>query len=100
MIPTEIATRTRNAVGPIAQMYGHGPVTVIRENWVDPDQNEQTVFICLDCGYTATDNRLFAHEECNRDLNPITQTWRELLEEEDHDTFPEPDPDSEWPIED
>lgn len=74
-------------------MYGHGPVTVISK--------EKPLYVCLDCGYVAHDNRLFAHEECERKDNPIGQTWREYLDLNEHDgVLPEPDADEAWPITD
>lgn len=86
----ELEVDTRHAVGPLTEMYGHGPVTIIGED--DP------VFVCFDCGYTTHDNRLFAHKECDREKNPITQTWRERLEAVGAaDLFPEPDTDGELP---
>jgi len=100
----EIETDTHNGVGPLAEMYGHGPVTVIREKQEHPQRTAAArtrVFICLDCGFTAADNRLFAHEACNRENNDINQTWREYLNEEDSGghNLPVPDDDAEWPIE-
>lgn len=90
------------AVGPIPDMYGHGPVTVIQERTEteEPQSDTASLFVCLDCGYTAHDNRLLAHENCDRKRNPITQTWREFLADEDADTLPHAAPDEGWPIED
>lgn len=67
----ELPVATHHSVGPTPRLYGHGPVTDIGGH----------VRVCLDCGYTAHDVRLFAHEECDRDENPVHTTWRERLEE-------------------
>lgn len=57
-------------IGPTGEQFGHGPVIVFGDE----------LFACLDCGYVADDNRLLAHEECNREDNPITETLRERYE--------------------
>lgn len=83
----EIEIDTHKAVGPATEMYGHGPVAIIQDKEVrDHDTDEgTTLFVCLDCGYAAADDRMLAHEDCDREDNPITKTWREYLSE---DEFP------------
>lgn len=71
----ELEIDTRHGVGPTTDVYHHGPVLSFMEG----------LHVCLRCGYTADNPRLFLHEECERDLNPINKTWGEYLE------------DSEWP---
>lgn len=61
-------------VGPYEDMYDHTLVMVIQ----DPDDRQDTIFACLNCGYTHNDNRMFAHEECNRDDNGINETFSEF----------------------
>jgi hypothetical protein len=72
------------AVGPNPDLYGHGPATVIGRH---DDADDTPIWICLDCGYTAGDPRLFAHVECDPDENPLS-AWRERI---DNDGFPEPE---------
>lgn len=87
---TEIETDTHVAIGPLADTYGHGPLTIIGD-----------IYACLDCGYVAADNRLFAHTECDREQNPINQSWREYLDAEGplDNALPTRDPDKDWPVE-
>lgn len=85
----EIDVDTHKSVGPVPDMYGHGPVILIGAE----------LAVCLDCGYTAGDNRLLAHVECDRDKNPINTTLREHIEDGDNDGFPDASNPDEWPIE-
>lgn len=99
---TDIEAGEYHAVGPIADVYGHGPVTIIQEEEVKDHATEagDTLFVCLDCGYTDEDYRLFAHQKCDRLYNNITTTWREYIRDEKFDgPLPTPDPDEEWPHE-
>lgn len=83
----EIATDEHKAVGPYTDVFGHGPVTVIA-----PDgRSGHELVVCLDCGYTADDLRMFSFEECNREDNPINMTWRERIEKRG---FADPEEDS------
>lgn len=87
-----IETDVHYGVGPYVDMYGHGPVTVFNRPETRPETGETRqvaqFFVCLDCGYVAPDNRLFLHEECDPDDNPITKSWRRHIEE---DGFPSND---------
>lgn len=101
----KIETAEHKAVGPNADMYGHGPVTAVM-SWTKASdaigkhgEIEPELFICLDCGYTVADNRLLAHVECDRTENPIPKTWRELLDQQGGPSLPEPADDESWPIE-
>jgi hypothetical protein len=67
---TEIPVDTHHRVGPLVDRGGHGPVTCIVPH----------LWVCLDCGYTAADDRRFSHVDCDRAENPINQTWRERLD--------------------
>lgn len=98
---TDIETDVHNSVGPTEDMYGHGPVTVIQERAVSDRSSDDgtTLFVCLDCGYTCHDNRMLAHEECERMENGITSTWREWFDKNDATDLPPPSDDEEWPIE-
>jgi len=83
----EITIDTKKSVGPIADMYGHGPVIFIqeivenRESLGHGPEIAESIWICLDCGYTCDDRRMFMHQECNREDNRANQTMREHLEE-------------------
>ena len=69
------------AVGPVTDMYSHGPVTVM--TFGDGSrETEEFMAVCLDCGYVASDARKLFHVECDRADNPINQTWRERLDDE------------------
>ncbi len=97
----EIEVDKHKRVGPYPDMYGHGPVAVIQDPELADQSNDEgmTLFVCLDCGYTAHDNRLFAHEECDPEKNGMNTTWREWFAEDNARNLPEAD-DEEWPIED
>jgi hypothetical protein len=98
---TDIETDTHHAVGPMEDMYGHGPVTAIQEAAVrDHDTDEgTTLFVCLDCGYVVTDNRLLAHEACDREANSINTTWREKLESAGLGELPVASNEDQFPVE-
>lgn len=91
-----IDTNEYKGVGPVEEMYGHGPVTAL----VPDGEDAAELFICLDCGYTTRDDRMLAHQECDREQNNINQTWRERLEdrEDDEDVLPTHDAEN-YPIE-
>lgn len=46
--------------------YGHDRLTIMGE-----------LRVCLDCGYVHDDVRDFYHVDCEREKNPINETWRE-----------------------
>jgi hypothetical protein len=78
----EIPVNTHHRVGPTVDEYGHGPVTCIVPH----------LWVCLDCGFTAHDNRAFAGADCDREENEINQSWRERLDKyEFPDAFDERD---------
>lgn len=82
---TRFGSGQHNRVGPYTDIYDHGPVIVMQDG--DPrDDGTNTLFVCLDCGYTATDTRELLHPDCDREENRITQTLREHIEE---DGFPD-----------
>jgi len=66
----EIPVNTHHPVGPVVDMYGHGPVTCIGSH----------IWACLDCGYTTHDKRVLLEVDCEREENVINQTWRERLD--------------------
>lgn len=76
---TEVKVDVHKRVGPLCDMFGHGPVTVIQDLGDDEDTD---LWVCQDCGYVTDDNRMFMHEECNRSDNEINQTWRERVEKD------------------
>lgn len=82
---TEIDTNRHFPVGPITDVYDHGPVTIIgpatQQDQHPKDSDSGTLAVCLDCGYVVGDVRSLRHEECDRSKNTINQTWRERLEE-------------------
>lgn len=94
---TEIQTDEYKRVGPYPDMFGHGPVTVI----CDPEQGAAELWVCLDCGYTAEDNRLFAHNGCDAEKNLINQSWREFIAntDENQPALPVSSNTSQFPIE-
>jgi len=68
-------------VGPITDMYGHGPVTAI--DFRDGNRNSgKLLAVCLDCGYVAPDAKMLFDVECDEEDNHITQSWRERLDDE------------------
>lgn len=77
-----IETDRHIGVGPQIDVYDHGPVTVIGQH-DGPD--DCPLWICLDCGYTAADVRLFPHADCEPEKNPLSP-WRSKIES---DGFPE-----------
>ena len=86
----EITTDTNKSVGPMTDMYGHGPVIFIQELEDNDDSPghgpdiTESLWVCLDCGYTCDDQKMLLHEECNREDNRVNQTMREYLEENDY----------------
>jgi hypothetical protein len=76
----EITTNKHKTVGPYANLHGHGPVIFIQE--IEGRKITETIFTCLDCGYTSGDQRQFRFEDCKRENNSVNQTMRELIEEE------------------
>ena len=72
-------------VGPVKNMYDHELVIEI----ADPENNQDILWACLNCGFFTHDNRLFSHEECNRESNPMPQTMEEYLKEESIDSIEE-----------
>jgi hypothetical protein len=74
----EITTNTHKSVGPFTELYGHGPVIFIRGN---ADEN---LWVCLDCGWTDTDERTLSVVECDRSENRVNQNMREFLEENEY----------------
>ena len=87
-----ITTDTHHAVGPVTEVYGHGPVTVIRETTDSDDQagQETILYVCLDCGFMTAYTGSFAEETCDRTDNPINTTWRERDGGENEPTTPLP----------
>lgn len=79
----EIEIDSHHGVGPHRDLYDHGPVTVIQHHDEDAENPQEkhkyVVFMCLDCGYTGDDPRMFMHEECDREANWINKTWREAV---------------------
>lgn len=68
----------RYGVGPVASPDDHETVTAISTSYdTDNATDDETVFVCLDCGLVAGDKRRFQVSGCDRDKNPIPQTWRE-----------------------
>lgn len=65
--PSHIPTGEYRRVGPYPSVYGHGPVTLLGDGFC----------VCLDCGFTTPDKRNLALNECDRDQNPVSNTWRE-----------------------
>lgn len=86
-VTIELDVNGNRPVGPVPNVYGHGPVTAIGSD----------VFFCMDCGYVTEDTRLLAHVECDRQHNGIALTWREWFEDEDADELPTHD-DHPYPI--
>jgi predicted metal-binding protein len=82
----DLPVDSHKAVGPVPDMYGHGPVTIIQDSEVgDPDSNEGvTLFVCQDCGYVTTDNRRLDSAACLRSSNTISTSWREYLEADEY----------------
>ena len=86
----EITVDEHKSVGPYTDMYGHGPVIFIQkleDNEESPGHGPditESLWTCLDCGYTSDDRRLFLHKECDRENNRVNQTMREYLEENDY----------------
>ena len=86
---SEITVDTHKSVGPMTNMYEHGPVIFIQQledndnSSRGPDITE-SLWVCLDCGYTDSDQRSLLHEECNREDNRVNQTMREYLEENEY----------------
>lgn len=74
----------RYAVGPLADIGDHGPVTTMAD-YDDEGDVRINLLVCLDCGWISDDNRTFHHTDCDRDEHRINQTWRERLDE---DGFP------------
>jgi RecJ-like exonuclease len=77
-----ITVNEHKSVGPCVDIFGHGPVIVIQRH--ENKHIDEQLWSCLDCGYTVKDNRAFLHEECNRERNPVNQTFREYLEENEY----------------
>jgi len=82
---TEITVNTHKSVGPFFDVYDHEMVIFIQEL----EENErrssgkeitEQVWVCLDCGWTDSDKRTFAHEDCNREDNEVNTTLREKLD--------------------
>lgn len=73
----DIDTDTHYDVGPVPDIDGHGPVTIIDNGTHD----DVVLFLCLDCGFLAESVRKFYHEPCDQSRNNIGQTWREWLDE-------------------
>lgn len=83
---TEIEIHNHNSVGPLYDFFDHGPVIFIQhvvERGEDEPGNgmriEDSVFVCLDCGYTGMERRDLAHADCEREKNPVNQTLREKI---------------------
>jgi hypothetical protein len=76
----EITTNEYKSVGPYSDLHGHGPVIFIQE--YDGDGITESIFTCLDCGYTTGDRRQLRFADCGRENNSVNQTMRELIEEE------------------
>lgn len=74
----ELDVDAYNGVGPYRNLYDHGAGMVIQQYDEDGELDE-TVFVCLDCGYTAHDSRLFMHAECDPEQNQINVSWRDKL---------------------
>lgn len=83
---TELTIDTHKSVGPYNDVYDH-PMLIFIQQVEDgessghgPDITE-SLWTCLSCGYTDTDIRSFAHEECDREKNRVNQTMREFVHE-------------------
>lgn len=79
---TDLPLNGHLGVGPYPDVGDHGPVTVLSPN----DGKGAIAWVCLDCGLCDDDRRRFTTVECDRERNPINQTWRERIEAEG---FPE-----------
>lgn len=82
----EMETDLHVGAGPVTNVYGHGPVTLVNRPKPNGDM-EMEFAVCLDCGYLSHDLRQFMFEDCDRPKNPINQTWRERLEEDGLDSL-------------
>lgn len=78
-----VTTQTHRSVGPMKELYEHGPVIFIQEREGERQDMDitESLWVCLDCGWTDADRRSFAHEECNREDNRVNVTVREKVEE-------------------
>lgn len=78
----EITVGEYKSVGPMFNRYGHEPLIFIQKYDEDDDTNiEESLWVCLDCGYTDTNIRTFAHKECDCERNRVNKTFREEIEE-------------------
>lgn len=75
----EVDTDAYNDVGPYTELYEHAPVCIITSGFGDPD--EGTLHVCMGCGYTAHDTRLFLDAECDPEQNNVAETWQERFDE-------------------
>lgn len=78
-----LTVNTHKSVGPYKDLYGHGPVIFIQEKEGEGQSMDitESLFTCLDCGWTDSDVTTFAHEECNREDNRVNSTVRERVGE-------------------
>lgn len=78
-----IQVGTRSRVAPVGPAYGHGALTGVASG-------DDSLYVCLDCGYIDTDIRVFAHEECDEESNPAVVGWRGSIENNGDGNLPEP----------
>lgn len=101
---TTIETDRHAAIGPMADIYGHGPVTFVGEPADMDGQNSNAepakLFLCLDCGFITGDKRGLAHTDCDRARNSVNKTWREAIEDRDDGNLPPSPRTSGYPISD
>ena len=62
-------TEIHNNVGPIA-MPGHEPVVVI---YPDHERAAEAVYMCLECGWTTDDIRMFSDKDCDPGHNTVSE---------------------------
>jgi hypothetical protein len=81
----EITVSTHKSVGPFTDVYDHAPVIFIQEGGGENGlEISESLWVCLDCGFTDIDRAGFTHEECSREDNQVNQTLREYLEENEY----------------
>lgn len=91
---TETTIDSYKSVGPHKRVYDHPMVLSIQEledNEESPGHGPditESLWVCLDCGFTSDDPRMFAHRDCGREYNRINQTMREYLEESEYPPMP------------
>jgi len=65
-----IAIDEYKRVGPVSDIHGHDPVTVI----------DSDMLMCMECGYTTDDMAKLKYRDCDRSANDIPETYHEQIE--------------------